>query len=255
MNSRVMPGNRVQSQFEEERSPGRMPNLTQTERILSIAGGAMLIAWGLRRRDPIGITAAVAGGTLAMCGYQGHSGIYERLGIQRFAGAGGPANVVKGQGVHVDRSVTIQAPIDQLFDHWRQFENLPRFMRHLLEVRPTGNGVYRWKARGPMGRMVEWDARVTDERRPHFLTWASLPGSDVENAGSVHFTEAPGGRGTEVRVVLAYKPPAGALGALVARLMGEEPTSQIREDLGRLKQMMEAGEVATSAPYPGGRES
>lgn len=254
MNPSVTTANRVRSQFEPEQSHGRTVNLTQTERILSFAGGAMLIAWGLRRRDPIGITAALAGGTLAMCGYQGHSGIYERLGIQRFAGAGGRSNVVSGQGVHVDRSVTIQAPPDVLYDHWRHFENLPRFMRHLLEVRMVGDNVYRWKARGPMGRMVEWDARVTDQRRPHFMTWSSLPGSDVENAGSVHFTEAAGGRGTEVRVVLAYKPPAGALGAVVARLMGEEPSMQIREDLGRLKQMIEAGEIATAAPYPGGRE-
>jgi uncharacterized membrane protein len=250
MNSHV---NRVRTHFDQERRQGRTVNLTRTERILSLAGGALLVAWALRRRDRIGVAAAVVGGTLAIRGYQGHSGIYDRLGIQRFAGAGGRANVVSGQGVHVDRAITIQAPIDQLYDHWRQFENLPRFMRHLLEVRPAGNNVYRWKARGPMGRIIEWDARVTDERRPHFLTWSSLPGSDIENAGSVHFTEAPAGRGTEVRVVLAYKPPAGALGALVARLLGEEPSRQIREDLGRLKQMIETGEVATSAPRPEGR--
>jgi len=253
MNTDAITRNRIGMHFEPERSRGRTSNLTQTERILSFAGGAMLLAWGLRRRDPFGIAAAVVGSTLAMRGYQGHSGIYQRLGLQRFAGAGGRANVVSGQGVHVDRSITIQAPIDVLYNHWRQFENLPRFMRHLLEVRPVGNGVYRWKARGPMGRIIEWDARVTDERHPYFLTWSSLPGSDIENAGSVHFTEAPGGRGTEVRVVLAYKPPAGALGALVARLLGEEPSSQIREDLGRLKQMFEAGEVSTSAQRPGGR--
>jgi len=234
---------------------GRSVNLSSLERAISVAAGGLLLARALRRRDPIAIPIALLGGALAMRGISGTSTLYRRIGVRAFDGAEGAGNVIRGRGIRVERTITIQRPAQELFQFWRRFENLPRFMRHLKAVWMTQPGIYRWVAKAPAGTSVQWDAEILEEHAPWFLSWRSIPGTGVENAGSVRFTPAPGGRGTELRVVLAYKPPAGALGAVVARLFGEEPALQVRGDLGRFKQIMETGELATAAlqPLGGGR--
>jgi uncharacterized membrane protein len=221
----------------------RAPNLTTAERLLAFSGGTLLAAWGLRRRDPAGLAIALLGGALAVRGAQGRSELYGRLGVRRFAGAEGAGNVIRGRGIRVERSVVVLRPIDVVYRWWRSFENLPRFMRHLEEVRPLGDGTYRWVARGPLGR-VAWNAEIVEEQVPWLLSWRSMPGSQVDNAGSVRFSPAASGRGTEVRVVLAYQPPAGVLGAAVARLLGREPGQQVEGDLQRFKHLMEDLELA-----------
>jgi uncharacterized membrane protein len=100
---------------------------------------------------------------------------------------------------------------------------------------------------------VEWDATIHNEIDDELIAWRSLPGSDVNNAGSVHFTPIGDGSSTEVLVVLSYEPPAGKLGAAVAKLLGEEPSKQVDDDLRRLKQVMEASEVRGSPKQPAGR--
>jgi uncharacterized membrane protein len=224
-------------------SVSRASNLTSAERLLAFSGGTLLAAWGLRRRDAAGFAIALIAGALAVRGAQGRSELYRRLGVRRFAGAEGAANVIRGRGIHVERSVVVLRPIDDVYRWWRQFENLPRFMRHLAEVRPLGDGRYHWVAQGPLGR-VSWNAEIVEEQVPWLLSWRSTPGSQVDNAGSVRFSPAASGRGTEVRVVLAYQPPAGVLGAAVARLLGREPGQQIEDDLRRFKHLMEDLELA-----------
>lgn len=218
-------------------------NLNTAERLFAVAGGTLLTAWGLRRRDPAGFAIAMLGGVLAVRGAQGRSELYGRLGVRRFAGAEGAGNVIRGRGIRVERSVVVMRPIDEVYRWWRRFENLPRFMRHLEEVRPLGDGRYRWVARGPLGR-VAWNAEIVEEQVPWLLSWRSIPGSQVDNAGSVRFSPAASGRGTELRVVLAYQPPAGILGAAVARLLGREPGQQVEDDLLRFKHLMEDLELA-----------
>jgi len=217
-------------------------NMTETERWLSVMSGSLLTLFGFKRRDRLGMVMALVGSGLAVRGIRGHSGIYEHLGMRRFAGAGGEGNVVSGMGVHIERSIIVRAPIDEVFRFWRNFENLPRFMKHLVAVRESEDGTYRWVAKAPVGT-VEWDAEIIEEHVPWMISWRSMPGSQIENAGSVHFTPAPGGDGTEVTVTLAYKPPAGVLGTMIARFRGEEPSIQVRDDLERFKQIMEAGQV------------
>jgi uncharacterized membrane protein len=126
-------------------------------------------------------------------------------------------------------------------------------MKHLESVKVTGGDRSHWVAKGPAGTSVEWDAEVYNEKENELIAWRSLEGSQVDNAGSVHFESAAGGRGTIVRVVLKYDPPAGKLGAVVARLFGESPAQQIDEDLRRFKQLMETGETATTEGQPSGR--
>lgn len=148
------------------------------------------------------------------------------------------------KGVHVVKSITINRPMDEVYGFWRNFQNLPRFMSHLESVEITGAGRSHWKAKAPAGMTVEWDAEMVQDEPNTLIAWRSLPGADVENHGSVQFTPAPAGRGTEIRVELQYNPPAGKLGAAVAKLFGEEPKLQIADDLRALKQVLETGEVA-----------
>jgi uncharacterized membrane protein len=152
------------------------------------------------------------------------------------------------EGIQVVRAITINRPKDQLYRIWRNFENLPRFMKHLISVRtdPDSEGLRsHWVAMAPLAREIEWDSEVTEELENEYLAWKSLPGSPVESAGSVHFSDAPGGRGTVLTVSMQYNPPAGSMGAAFAKLFGEEPSQQVRDDLRHFKQMMETGEIAS----------
>jgi uncharacterized membrane protein len=167
-------------------------------------------------------------------------GLQDRRGGERTFAA--PAR----EDVIVERAVTVQRPIAEVFAFWRGYSNLPRFMRHLTSVETLGEGRTRWTATGPAGVAVTWEAETTAERENEWIAWRSLPNSDVDNRGSVRFNEAPAGRGTEVHVHLAYRPPAGRLGRGIAWLFGKEPGQQMKDDLRRFKQLMETGEIPVS---------
>ena len=152
-------------------------------------------------------------------------------------------------------AVTIRRPVEEVYGFWRDFANLPTFMYHLKSVEPTGDGRSHWTANAPAGATVDWDAELVEDQPNALIAWASLEGSKVANSGSVAFTPAPGGDGTEVRVELSYDPPGGALGKVVAKLFGEEPQQQISADLRRLKQVLETGEVVRSEGSPEGARS
>jgi uncharacterized membrane protein len=148
--------------------------------------------------------------------------------------------------VRVERVITINRPIDEVYQFWRAFENLPQFMRHLESVETRPGGRSRWRAKAPAGFSVEWEAEILQDRESDWIAWRSIEGSEVQNSGSVRFKAAPGARGTEVRVQLQYSPPAGMFGRTIAKLFGEAPEQQIEEDLDRFKQLMEAGEISAS---------
>jgi uncharacterized membrane protein len=150
------------------------------------------------------------------------------------------------QGVHAKASCIVNANPDEVYSFWRNFENLSRFMKHLDSVQDLGDGRSHWTAKGPAGTTVEWDATIIADVPGEVITWRSLEGSDVDNAGAVRFESAAGGRGTIVKVNLQYNPPAGVIGATVAKLFGEEPEQQLDDDLRRFKQVLEVGEVVVS---------
>jgi uncharacterized membrane protein len=159
----------------------------------------------------------------------------------------GDGNGVAERGTtQVKNSLIINRAPEELYQYWRDFENLPRIMKHLESVRTTGEGRSHWVAKAPAGTTVEWDAEVTEDRPNELIAWRSLEGSQVENSGSVRFETAPGNRGTIVKVEINYTPPGGALGTLVAKLFGEEPGQQAQESLRSFKQLMETGEVVVS---------
>jgi len=226
-------------------------NIDQGERWASLVGGSLLLVFGLSRGGRAGAIAALGGGALVYRAARGHSQLYAALGLDS-----GPThvarvhNLTQRRGVTVRRSITINKPVEELYTFWRNFENLPRFMRHLESVTSDG-GRSHWAARA-VGRRVEWDAEIVEERPNELIAWRSLDGSDVRNTGTVSFERGPGGRGTTIRVALTYTPPGGKVAAVLAKLFGEEPGQQVQDDLRRLKQLMEAGEAPTVEGQPRG---
>ena len=217
------------------------PNVGTLERILSAAAGVALIGYSYQRNRLRPVLVPLGTGLVARA-VTGNCPVSRALG-RNTAGpkaARSPvASVHRGQGIKVEQSVIIDRPAAELYAYWRDFENLPRFMHHVESVTSMGTGRSHWAVKGPAGTQIEWDAEVHNEIEPELIAWRSLPGSEVNNAGSVHFRPIAGGTRTLVRVVLSYEPPAGRLGAAVARLFGEEPSRQVREDLRRFKEVME----------------
>jgi uncharacterized membrane protein len=155
--------------------------------------------------------------------------------------------------VQVKKSITINRSPEELYRFWHEFQNLPSFMNDLESVQITGEKRSHWIAKGPGGKRIEWDAEITEDRPNELIAWYSLEGSQVENSGSVRFERALGKPGTVVRVEINYRPPAGVLGATVAKIFGAEPKQQLHENLHRFRQLMETGEIITTEGQPAGR--
>ena len=262
---RVDAGRFEGHQWRSTRKGAGRVNVGRMERWLSMVAGGALAAYGLKRRATSGGAAALAGAALLYRGATGHCDVYGALGINRANGHAhghGTGEIADNgsdtrrrlggaRGIRVEESLTINRPIAEVYRFWRNFENLPQFMRHLESVAMREAGISHWVARGPGGMKVEWDARIINEIDNKLIAWQSLEGSTVATAGSVNFDETE--HGTRVRVHLQYSPPGGKLGAAVAWLFGEEPHLQIREDLRRFKALLETGEIATVAGQPSGR--
>ena len=229
-------------------------NVSDAERWASVAAGVALVLFGLRKRNVAGLAMAGTGGLLMYRGASGHSHTYEALGLNTASNGGDTRRVLRGRGgTLVDESVTVNRPAAELYAYWRKLDNLPRFMKHLESVEQTSDTVSRWTARAPGGTAVTWTAEIINDVTNELIAWRSLDGSAVVSAGSVRFDDAGAGRGTRLRVRMQYSPPGGKLGTLAARLTGQDAASQVREDLRRFKQLLEAGEVATTHGQPRGR--
>jgi uncharacterized membrane protein len=220
-------------------------NVSNPERWVSVVAGSAIAAYGLTRRSISGLVVAGLGGALAWRGATGHCMVYKALDISTNGDEDRQVSVPYGHGVRVEKSVTINGSPEELYRYWRNFENLPRFMRHLESVEVIDDKRSHWIAKGPAGSKVEWDAEIINEIPNELIGWRSVDGSDVGNAGSVHFT--PDARGTQVKVVLRYDPPAGILGAAIAKLFGRDPEHEVQEDLRAFKQLMETGEIARAS--------
>ena len=167
-----------------------------------------------------------------------------RLGSQSSASLGSETR--KDNTLRVSKTFTINRSREEVYGFWRQLDNLPRFMSHLESVELLGNHRSRWVARGPAGFTVAWDAETIEDAPNRSISWRSLPGSQIDNRGTVRFDRAPGNRGTELRVLLEYAPPGGRAADILVKMIGQSPEQVIQEDLRRLKQLLETGEIATS---------
>jgi len=228
-------------------------NLAIWDRGLSTTAGVALLIRGLKRRALIG-GETLAGAALLARGLAGYCPIYHASGATTRR-EDRPEIALSGErGSHLMASVTIARAPQEVFAFWRRFENLPRFIRHLERVESLADGRSRWTLRGPAGLRVQWEAEIINEIGPELIAWRSLRGSDLVSAGSVVFRAAPRG-GTELTVTMQYAVPGGALAETAAILLGRSPKSDLREDLRRLKSLLEAGEVPTTNHQASGARS
>ena len=218
-------------------------NVSDLERVASLAAGAALVYLGTRQARGNRLATSTGVGLVAR-GLTGYCPVNAALG--RDSNRSNTKVALGGsRGVHVYESITINRPPGELFSFWRDFSNLPRFMEHLDNVQVLSPTRSVWTAKAPVGMRVRWEAKVINEIEGELIGWQSTENADVATAGSVRFVPAMGG-GTEIIVHLQYEPPAGKLGSLVASVFGEEPSQQIRADLRRLKEILERGEVPRS---------
>lgn len=187
--------------------------------------GSALVVYGLSKRSKSGALVAAAGSALA---------------FQSARSATQPAPHFFARA-----NTLIGASQDELYRFWREFENLPRFMRHLESVTSNGDQST-WTTIGPAGKRMQWTAEIVSDQPGQHIAWRSLAGSDIEVDGTVEFRKAPADRGTFVDVTIQYRTPAGAAGNIVAKLFGKDPRFLMRQDMKRLKALIEAGEIPTT---------
>lgn len=239
-----IPTERIRA-AEERRGNASNVNVGPSERFVTGVGGAAIIAYGIDRGGLGGAALALLGGTLAYRAINGHCSVYERLGVT----TAGKRRTESGQSVHrgvlVRSSFTINRSPEDCYTFWHDFENLPRFMKHLTAVHKIDETHSRWTVTPPVGSPVTWDAEIVTDKPNELIAWRSLERADVANAGSVRFQPAPGNRGTEVSVEINYEAPAGMVGRSLSWLLGQSAQGKIEDDLRRFKQVMETGEVAT----------
>jgi uncharacterized membrane protein len=225
----------------------QVPNVGKLERTASVAAGMLLVTKGLRDKGLTGTAMALVGMEFLRRGITGNCHSYQALGINTAGaqkGDGASISVPHGAGIRIDEAITINRPRADVYRFWRDLSNIAEFMEYVESVRTLSDGddrKTRWTAKAPGGKSLEWDAEIINEKENELIAWRSLDGAEVANAGSVHFKEAPGGRGTEISLEILYSPPGGTLGAFAAKLFGEDPAARIRSDLKRVKARLEAG--------------
>jgi uncharacterized membrane protein len=224
-------------------------NLTQIDRWGYVGAGLALLAWGLQRRTLARGGALGIGGWLLYQAYTGNNPMFKPLGIRVNRN---PAESEASETILVDETITIGKPRADIYRFWRDLNNLNRFAPDLQSVEVLDERRSRWKVKGPHGGILEWDSEITRDDPEREIAWRTTHNREVTNFGSVSFVDAPGGRGTIVKVHLEYVPPAGSIGTAVARMMGQSPQRMVEEALHRLKQLLEAGEISTTAGQPAG---
>lgn len=213
-------------------------NVGRSERIASVAGGLALTFLGFRKFNPAHFMATLGGGYLLYRGLSGHCLVNEALEIDNSGSKSSP--------VIIRRSITINKPRAEVFARWRDFENLPQILQHLSEIKVTDEGRkrYHWVMKLPKGLgHLEWDAEITEEKQNELLVFRTYNGSDVSQSGQVEFLEVPDGRGTEMRAIIRYYPPAGYIGISAAKALNGYISDLVLADMNRFKQLLENGEI------------
>lgn len=242
-------------EWDEERaaSSGSRQNVGDMQRMLSAFLGAGLLINGIPRRSWAGAGMSLIGAALLHRGLSGYCAMLDAMGMDRQEGHDtnllGRRKVETGRASKIQQTIEINRPPADLYRFWRSLENLPRIMSHLESVQTINDRLSHWVVKTiPGGPSVEWDAEIINDIDNERIGWRSLSGADVDNAGSVEFEPVRDGLQTRMTVTLQYAPPAGRLGAAIAKLIGEDPEHKIAEDLRRFKQTMEAGVQAGSSP-------
>lgn len=235
-----------------DRGPASRGNVHTVERVASALLGTTLLLRGVRNRSVGGVATALVGSELLFRGVTGTCPVYRALGVrttrQAWDEAGAPPH-----SHEVERSITIGRPALELYRLWNEPGTLALIMRDLGHVTPLGEGRTRWSVHGPLGRRLEWETRTVADRHGESVGWKSVPGARLPNEGSVMFRPAPDSRGTEATLRFRFDPPGGALGDVLAKMLGIVPDVLVMKALRRFKSLAETGEVPTTDRNPSAR--
>jgi uncharacterized membrane protein len=229
-------------------------NLGPVARAASIAAGAALTGLAVNRRRPYGLGSTL-GAALLLRGASGYCPVTDALDRRSDHDRDDTRTALGGsRGINLKASVTIARSPEEIYGFWRRLENLPLFIRGLEKVERLSDDVSEWTWRGPGRTTLRWRAEIINDIQPELIAWRSLADADLVSAGSVRFTPLVRG-GTEVTVNMQAAPPGGKAGAAAAWLLGRGPSAELVEDLRRLKQLFEAGEIPTVEGEPSGARS
>lgn len=212
-------------------------NWTPTARLFAGLAGGMMMTWCLARRDAVGVALGTLGFGLFIRGLTNQE-------MKSILGVGESCRAIE-----VQKTINLNAPVEQVFAFWTDYQNFPRFMSNVREVRRTGPGRSHWTVTGPAGVPVEWEAEVVEIEPNRYLAWRSVPGSVIDCSGTIDFESRPEG-GTRVHIRLQYVPIGGLFGHALARLFGADPKSEMDADLVRMKTLIETGHPPHDAAYP-----
>lgn len=206
-------------------------NVDDNERLLSVTLGTYLLTRGLKKRS---LLKTIIGGYLLYRGTSGHCVAYGQIQRNKYTD--------KPESVNIQTTLIVNKPKQEVYDFWRKLENLPLFMKHLKSVKEVDDKKSHWEANVP-GNLttISWDAEIIKEEEGKLISWKSLPGATIENAGKVDFQDALGDQGTELRVVITYRPPAGKVGGGIAWLLNPVFRKMIENDIVNFKQYIETG--------------
>ena len=209
-------------------------NVSEKERAVSVFLGAYILSRGIKK---LSLIRTVLGGYLLYRGASGHCAAREAVQRSKYTD--------KAESVNIKTSFIVNKPRQEVYDFWRKLENLPLFMKHLATVTQYDETRSHWEAKIP-GNLIklEWDAEIVKETDGSLLSWKSLPGATVENAGKVEFKDALGTQGTELDVMITYRPPAGKIGGGVASVLNPVFKKMIESDVKNFKQYIETGRLA-----------
>ena len=223
-------------------------NVGQAERVASAALGGTLLMLGLGRRSLGGVAVAALGGGLVYRAATGQCHFYEALGLDT-----AHDREASPEASEAVAAITIGKPAEELDRLWRDPQTLTRITSGFAELTPAGDGRTNWKVRGPLGRDLEWDTRVVEDRPGWEQRWQSVEGASVPSEGEIHFRPAPGDRGTEVTLRIRFNPPGGALGLAAAKLLGFVPRLFAERALHYFRALAETGEIPTTDQQPAAR--
>jgi uncharacterized membrane protein len=210
----------------------KQQSLSPATRLLSSVGGSLLTLYGLRRSGIAKPVLSTAGLLLTARGMT-------NMDTSSLLGLG-----TAGNGIRVQKTINVNAPIDEVYRFWHNFENFPLFMDHVKEI-SVQNGISNWKVAGPAGSSMEFQSHITRDIPNESIAWETIPDSQIQHTGVVRFEENWDG-GTRVTVQMTYMPPAGIVGHKVAELFGVDPRQAMQDDLMRLKALLEVNRITTN---------
>jgi uncharacterized membrane protein len=235
----------AENEFQPNEGDSGTLNVGQNERIISAALGAFILSSGVNNlfSSPINSLIKTAiGGILLYRGVSGNCPVYSSMGKTK--------NVSHTPAINIRTSLIVNKPKDEVYAFWRKLENLPLFMDHLSSVTEIDSKHSHWEAvlPGNIGK-VKWNAEIVKEEDGYMIGWQSIPNSMINNAGKVVFHDAQNGQGTELEVVISYHPPAGELGAGLAKLLNPVFEKIIRKDVMNFKEYIETKHKQGSASH------